>query len=528
MGMGGTAGTGVRQIGARALRAGLSAGMGLWLAACGGGGGGDAGGTSTAPPPAADGVVASASVEALCAAPRPSSARDLDGQPYPDRQGTLRNELDWVRAWIDETYLWYRDVRDLSAATRNAANYSNPVAYFDALKSPALTASGRPRDIFHFTYDTAAWEALSRSGAGYGYDMTIVFSGWDKPRKAVVAFVRPGGAAAQAGITRGREIVAVDGVDLVRGDDEWTLYKGLFPTAAAGHLLQLRDPATNTTQTVTLQAALRSGLPVPGVKTLPAPHQAVGYLQFDEHAATAENALVDAFSQLAAAGVTDLVLDIRYNGGGYLDVASEVAYMIAGPARTSGKVFERLMFNDRNPFGLSEAQRSTPFHTRTRGLAGVPTQALPTLNLGRVYVLTTGDTCSASEAIINGLRGVGVEVVQVGGTTCGKPYGFYPADNCGTTYFAIQFEGVNALGNGGYADGMAPTCSVSDDFAHALGDPSEGLLATALTVRATGSCPSAADHKSPAGVRSEPTLRVLRSPLLENRWLANPARRGGA
>ena len=59
-------------------------------------------------------------------------------------------------------------------------------------------------------------------------------------------------------------------------------------------------------------------------------------------------------------------------------------------------------------------------------------------------VLTGPDTCSASESVINGLRGVDVEVNLIGGPTCGKPYGFYPQDNCGTTYFAIQFQGVNA------------------------------------------------------------------------------------
>ena len=79
------------------------------------------------------------------------------------------------------------------------------------------------------------------------------------------------------------------------------------------------------------------------------------------------------------------------------------------------------------------------------------------MNLSRVYVLTGGTTCSASESIINGLRGVDVEVIQIGSTTCGKPYGFYPEDNCGTTYFSIQFKGVNAAGFGDYADGFSPS-----------------------------------------------------------------------
>ncbi len=94
-----------------------------------------------------------------------------------------------------------------------------------------------------------------------------------------------------------------------------------------------------------------------------------------------------------------------------------------------------------------------------------------------MFVLTGNGTCSASEAIINGLRGVDVQVIQIGATTCGKPYGFYPQDNCGTTYFSIEFKGVNAKGFGDCADGFSPAtparlpaqlpgCSVADDFTH--------------------------------------------------------------
>jgi carboxyl-terminal processing protease len=223
---------------------------------------------------------------------------------------------------------------------------------------------------------------------------------------------------------------------------------------------------------------------------------------------------VSAFSALQQAGARDLVLDIRYNGGGYLDMASEVAYMIAGQTPTSGHAFEVQQFNAKYPntnplTGLPI--EPVPFHDVTLGFkvtqgpSVAPGQPLPALNLLRVYVLTGPDTCSASEAIINGLRGIGVPVVQIGSTTCGKPYGFYPQDNCGTTYFSIQFRGVNDMNFGDYPDGFTPAnsvavtdpltrvpgCSVADDFTHALGDPAEARLAAALGYRASNgnSCP---------------------------------------
>lgn len=97
-------------------------------------------------------------------------------------------------------------------------------------------------------------------------------------------------------------------------------------------------------------------------------------------------------------------------------------------------------------------------------------------------------------------------------------YGFYPQDTCGTTYFSIQFQGVNQLGQGDYADGFMPTCAATDDFTHALGDPGEGRLAAALSYRANGACAPAmatAQGARVSGTAAEPTL--LRSPLRENR-----------
>jgi hypothetical protein len=287
--------------------------------------------------------------------------------------------------------------------------------------------------------------------------------------------------------------------------------------------LVIRDLGAATTRSVTLNAQAITETPVQNVMTLPPPNASVGYMLFNDHIATAESALVAAINQLKTAGVTDLVLDIRYNGGGYLDIASELAYMIGG-SHTAGAYFERLTYNNRDPFNQSLAQRTTDFHATAQGFTVASGQALPTLNLSRVYVLTTADTCSASEAIINGLRGAGVTVNQIGSTTCGKPYGFFPKDNCNTTYFAIQFQGVNNVGFGDYPDGFVPpvACVVADDFTHPLGDPAENQLEVALGLRNTGACSPPTSLR--AGTLSASRLAeatkgpvLVRTPLRENR-----------
>lgn len=500
------------------------------LAACGGGGG--SGGNGGVDP--ASGLPASSTLAEHCVAPRAANVLDENGQPYGDVAGTLADEKAWVRSWIDETYLWYQDVRALSATTLDASHYSSALAYFNALKSPLTSASGAPKDQFHFVYDTPTWVALSRSGQSVGYGFEIALLARTPPRRAVVAFTDPGTPAAGANITRGAEILTVDGVDLVNDPTQAgvdALNAGLFPTSAGSHTFTLRDLGATNTRSVTLLAGTQTSTPVQNVKTLPAPNDKVGYILFNDHIATSEPQLIAAIGQLKSAGVTDLVLDIRYNGGGYLDIASELAYMIAGPAPTTGKVFEKLTFNDKNPFGLSDAQRTTPFHAAALGFAAGASsgQPLPYLGLSRVFVLTGAGTCSASEAIMNGLRGVGITVNQIGATTCGKPYGFYPQDNCGTTYFSIQFQGVNQLGFGDYADGFTPTCAVSDDFAHDLGDPAEARLAMALGYRQSGTCVAASSSanakiqsvRGSGALAPEPVL--VRSPLRENRFYRRAA-----
>jgi hypothetical protein len=294
-----------------------------------------------------------------------------------------------------------------------------------------------------------------------------------------------------------------------------------------------------------LSAASVTTVPVPNVRTLDTPSGRVGYLLFNDHIATAEAGLVDAIRTLKADNVNDLVLDVRYNGGGFLDIASELAYMIAGFVPTAGQPFERVVFNDKNPVTNPVTRQPlmpTPFYSRSLGFVpsllkeNVP---LPTLELQRVFVLTTSATCSASESIINALRGVDVQVIQIGGTTCGKPYGFFPHSNCGTTYFSIEFQGLNAKNFGDYADGFTPAntvgrggvpvpgCAINDDFSHALGDPAEAMLAAALAQRMGASCPAPPANLLVEG-SAKPRLGgnfssedsgILKSPERQNRLL---------
>jgi hypothetical protein len=471
----------------------------LALSACGGGGGSsttaDPGSTTSTNTP--DPIpVNFKSYQNLCAAPR--TGVDAQGTAFPDRQGTLQDEMKFLRGWTDATYLWYNEV----PSTVHMADFTNTTDYFNALKTPAKTASGRDKDHFHYAIPTAEWDASIQLSQGTGYGITWTYDSTKAPRTWRIAIVEPGSPAATAGLQRGDLLTTIDGIDFINANDQTQLDKinaGLLP-ATAGESHTFTVQRNGGIVPVGLTSAVVTTTPVKNVKVLDTPTGKVGYLSFEEHSAVSEQQLINAFTNLQSQGVTDLVLDMRYNGGGYLSIASELAYMVAGPS-TAGKTFEQLIYNDK-----TAPEAPAPFYNRSTSGS-----ALPYLGLKHVTVLTSSDTCSASESVINGLRGVDVQVDLIGGATCGKPYGFIPEDNCGTTYLTIQFRGVNAKGFGDYADGFAPTCNVADDLSHALGDPAERQLAAALSYRANNTCP-AAMATTAASVRSVPS-RLARSEL---------------
>ena len=254
-----------------------------------------------------------------------------------------------------------------------------------------------------------------------------------------------------------------------------------------------------------LLAATSKSVPLTRVVTSSAGRK-VGYILFNEFNDGAQDALITSFETLRANGVADLVLDLRYNAGGFLYMAQTAASLVTGP-QSEGKTFEQLRYNNKRQAETTAANYVFSSRVQTPEAAFPRGSALPQLNLPRLYVLTSGQTCSASESIINSLRGIDVEVVLVGGTTCGKPYGFTRKDNCGLAFFALEFQGYNAKNFGDFSGGFKATCPVADNFTTALGSNDEPLLAAALHHIDTGSCPAPAASKS-ALMQSLPGARA--------------------
>ena len=485
----------------RVLKCGLAMLAAFVVAGCGGSGGGSAAPVVTTPPPPVstgptwtNGVFEAASnFKNQCAVPRAGTS---------DTSGSVLHENHWLRSWSNETYLWYNEITDIDPAT-----YTDPLEYFEILKTTATTTSGNPRDQFHFSRNTAEYQELVNSGASAGYGARVALISASVPREIKIAYVEAGSPASSspANLMRGTEILQIDGANVVDGSAD-ILNAGLFPAdAGETHTFTVQDVGATATRTFDMVSQTVTTLPVNVATTLDTPSGKIGYLHFTTFGTqSAEEAVVDAMTDFSSAGIDELVLDLRYNGGGFLDIAAELGYMIAGSTQTAGKDFDNLVFNDKNPTTnpvTGDPLTPTPFHSRGQGFSVPTTQSLPALNLNRVFVLSTARTCSASEAVINGLRGADVDVILIGTSTCGKPYGFYATDNCSTTYFTIQFRGENDKGFGDYADGFSPVdatqnvgepipgCEVGDDFSKILGNQDEGQFAAALTYIETGACP---------------------------------------
>ena len=470
---------------------------------------------------------------AQCETPR-TGIDPATNQPFVDQEGSELLEKFWQRSFNNRTYLFYDEVTDVDPAAIDpltSAEYTR-LGYFDILKTTATTPSGKDKDEFHFTQDTAERFERVSTGASASYGAQYAFLASAPPRDVRIAFTEADSPFAAANVVRGAKILSINGIDAINGANVDGLNAGLFPSEAGVEtVFEFEDTPGAEPRTVTVTSAIVTSDPVFATEVIEQGDDKIGYVAFNTFGTVvAQDRLYETFNTLADEGIDDLVLDLRYNGGGFIAIASQLGYMIAG-AQTAGQTFEVPRFNDKFPNTdpiTGEPIQPTPFYNTTLNFGSstnlTPGLPLPTLDLDRVFILSTAGTCSASELVLNSLQGIDVEVILVGDTTCGKPFGFYTTDNCGVSYSTVQFQTVNAKGFGDYADGFTPNdgsteafgvlvdgCVIPDDFSAQLGDTDEALLNGALTYASTDACPVA------------PAAQAKSAPNLAQRGVADAA-----
>jgi len=441
----------------------------------------------------------------------------------PNSPGTTLDKIkDSIYLYANEDYLWntalptYSDFAprtftnsvDLTALT-SEINSLSQYAVNPATGLPYEYYAPDPGDAkYSFIDDGTETSALNGIKGDFGFDVQ-----YNLENDLRVEYVYPGSPAGLAGIQRGYKITSINGSTNISYDGQGYgtgtgvnlafVSNSIFSSNTITMTLQKPD---STTFTTTLNTAIYNVNPVlkDTVLTLSNGHT-VGYIEFNSFTSddNADPVLDAAFTNFTAQGITDLVVDLRYNGGGYVLTAQHLDNLIV-PASKTGSLMYNSYFNDNLVNGkdplLANQWRTDPTTGKDYNYAQVSYTVAAnavnfaksgTLNIGRVFFIITGNTASASELTINNLRPE-MDVEFVGETSYGKPVGFFDIDINKYIMYTPEFYVQNSAGQGGYYAGFTPGASGypgikdNDDLTKNFGDPTEGLFADVLNYINTG------------------------------------------
>lgn len=380
---------------------------------------------------------------------------------------------------------WYLFPETLPASL-DPAGYPTLQDYVDALTA---TARAQNKDRF-FTYVTSIAEedAFYRSGSSAGFGVRLSYD--VSASRLFVAESFEDAPALAVGIDRGTEILAIGTsteslrtvTALFQAGGAQSVSEALGPSdAGVSRLLRVRAP-DGTQRDVTVAKSDFALAPVSsryGVRIIDEGGRRVGYVNLRTFISTADQALRDAFAQLRGAGVTEVIVDLRYNGGGLVSTAELFGDLLGGN-RSRSEVLSYTTFRPEKA-----AENDTRFFTPQ------PQSIAPT----RIAFIGTGGSASASELVINAFTPyLHSASALIGTNTFGKPVGQIARDQtvCDDRLRVVAFATQNAARQGAYYTGLAPvmeaTCQAADDLAFPLGDPREASVRQALDFLAGRSC----------------------------------------
>ena len=411
-----------------------------------------------------------------------SSGSGGGGTPTPTASGcSLRERQNWAFAQLNEWYLFGETL----PASLDPTPYSSLEAYIDALTATAR-AQGRDR---YFTYATSIAEenAYYASGSSAGFGVRLSYD--TAARRVFVAESFEGAPALTAGIDRGTEILAIgtsasnlQTVDSLMASNGAQAVTDALGPSTAGTTRVLRVTDAGGVRNLTVSKADYSLDPVSsryGAKIITEGGHQYGYLNLRTFITPADPELRAAFLNFRNQGVTDVIIDLRYNGGGLVAI-SELIGDLLGRARTTSNVLDYTTFR---------ASKSS--NNETRYFNPQPQSIAPT----RLAFIGTGGTASASELTINAqIPYLHANVGLIGTNTYGKPVGQIAIDRsaCDDRLRVIAFATENANHQGGYFNGLAGTveasCRAADDLSHPMGDPLEASTRSAIDFLAGRTC----------------------------------------
>ncbi|NCF25295.1 MAG: hypothetical protein GWP60_12225 [Gammaproteobacteria bacterium] len=437
-------------------------------------------------------MVAACSADDSIFADVPSAGCSNDGQK--------QFVLDRMREW----YFW----NDLLPADVDTGQFATPeelLAYLTTF-SPDLTPDDgidNPVDRFSFINTAAADQAFFGEGKFEGFGFSSRFEPGDELRLTRVFFDSP---ANRAGLARGQQIVALNGRTIadVLATEGVGGVNALFDVSPLEFTMREIDGSEFIVE-ITKDIVTIDPVPQSRIITDPAGvRPPVGYMELSTFISTADAEMDAAFATFLQAGVKDVILDLRYNGGGLVSTAELLGDLIGGDV-AENLVFSKTVFNALR----APENNSTEFFDRQGN----------SVNLVRLVVIGSRSTASASELVINGLDPhVADGVVIVGTNTFGKPVGQVGLEFCEKILRPTAFQTLNANDFGDYFFGLPVDCAAPDDLSVAVGADEDPNIETALAYLDTGACPA---DSAPVGrfkmeaTQAAPRLELRGTPARE-------------
>lgn len=389
-----------------------------------------------------------------------------DGPPQlGDEACTNDGQKQFVFDAMQDVYFWNLSLP--ASVDLNAHTSPEDLLAFLRTFSPINASTGLPIDRFSFINTAAADSAFFGEGQFEGFGFSWRYEAADDVRFTRVFFDSPANAA---GFARGHRIIALAGRTIADIDANEGV-SAMFGMDPLEFTIRRLD---NSEYTVTVTKDVVTINPLPQWRVIDTATGSVGYMELATFISTADPVFDTLFNDFRNAAITDLIIDLRYNGGGLVSTTELLGDYLGGDV-SDGLVFSRTLYNDNNS-SFNSTQRFS--------------QRINSINLSRLVIIGSGSTASASELVTNSME-PHVDVTIVGATTFGKPVGQVGIQFCEKILRPTSFETVNSLDEGGYFDGLPVDCPAVDDLAIEVGVDSDPNVVAALSYFANGACPAA-------------------------------------
>ena len=368
--------------------------------------------------------------------------------------------------YAKELYLWYNQI----PSTFDPRSFADPIAVMTGIRQysiePGFSAAV---DKWSFAMKKTEWDNLS-GGLGSTFGATSTAAGdfglgvfFTAEGDLRVKFVEKESPAGLAGIRRGWRITKLNGNTNITTSSSSTIVDAVYKSTQT--TFTFIKPDGNSID-ISLTAAHYREHPVYLDTVYTVNNKKTGYLVFNSFLGDTTEIYSEfsrVFSKFASQNISDVVIDMRYNGGGYVSVQEKLAnYLVTSSA--SNNLMMKQQYNDKH----------TGYNTTTYF------KKLGSLNLSRIFFIVTSGTASASELLINNLKPY-MDVKLIGPTnTHGKPVGFFPIPVGDWYVFPVSFRSTNAAGSGNYFSGFPADSKVNDGLTKDWGDITESCLASAV------------------------------------------------